>query len=566
MSKPFWRLDGPLTKWPALALRPGSRPYPTGGMMARGPMSAPVREPVSLEAPLPPASPSRSPAYARHGLKEMRNIVRNPPQLALLSLGFIVLAIISAAAVLLVIRERSDARVLAAAVEMRNELQLRQLQLLLVRAEGEQYRYLLTGNPSALESLQADTKAVGPVLAHIKGAVAGHGRPEELVAALEPLVRRKIALMRSTMDQRQQGDPDGALRQVQTGEGADLMDRIGAMADTVRAEEVKRLEIPISDTSWLSGLLLGVNVAGAALIVGLAAISITMAHRSTADLKEAHDALELANTSLEATVAERTAELSEANEEIQRFAHIVSHDLRSPLVNIMGFTAELEAQREDLFNLLTSRRKQKNGSDAGAEATKDSELEQNFEEALTFIRTSTTKMDRLITAILKLSREGRREYQPTAIDMAELVRSIVDASIHKTHELGASIEIGPLPSLNSDRLAVEQIFSNLLDNALKYLRAGEPGHIVVSGKAAGSSVTFQVRDNGRGIDPNDRERIFEPFRRSGSQDVPGEGIGLTYVKVLVRRLGGTIDFQSDLGCGTTFIVTLPQTLECTGRA
>ncbi len=106
---------------------------------------------------------------------------------------------------------------------------------------------------------------------------------------------------------------------------------------------------------------------------------------------------------------------------------------------------------------------------------------------------------------------------------------------------------------------MEQIFGNLLDNALKYLDAGRPGRVTVTAEPVGlGRICFSVTDNGRGIAPQDHQRVFELFRRSGVQDRPGEGIGLAHVKALVRALGGRIDLTSEPGTGTTFAVTLPR--------
>ena len=122
----------------------------------------------------------------------------------------------------------------------------------------------------------------------------------------------------------------------------------------------------------------------------------------------------------------------------------------------------------------------------------------------------------------------------------------------------AEIVIESLPALIGDRLSVDQIFANLLDNALKYLDPARPGRIVVRGKAAHNFIRFDVEDNGRGIDAADLQRIFELFRRAGPQDRPGEGIGLAHIRALVRRSGGRIGCQSEPGKGTTFSVWLPQ--------
>jgi signal transduction histidine kinase len=181
-----------------------------------------------------------------------------------------------------------------------------------------------------------------------------------------------------------------------------------------------------------------------------------------------------------------------------------------------------------------------------------------MDEAIGFIKTSTAKMDRLIGAILRLSREGRRDFRPEAIDMTVLLEGIADSMTHQAVDAQAELIVEPLPPITSDRLAVEQIFSNLMDNALKYLRPGEAGQVRVSAHPAGPNVAFTVQDNGRGIASQDHQRIFDLFRRAGSQDRPGEGIGLAHVRTLVRRLGGSIKVDSTPGQGSVFTVVLPR--------
>ena len=266
------------------------------------------------------------------------------------------------------------------------------------------------------------------------------------------------------------------------------------------------------------------------------------------------------NLNLEATVDERTADLREANNEIQRFAYIVSHDLRSPLVNIMGFTSELEQLRNDIFRRIAALASPALVAADNAELVlegDDRQLSQDFSEALEFIKSSIAKMDRLITAILNLTREGRREFEPVPIDTRELIEAIVTTMAHQASEAKAEIRIAPLPNIVSDRLALEQIFSNLIDNALKYLRPGVPGDITVRGRTKLGFAIFEVADNGRGIDSKDHQRIFDLFRRAGTQDKPGQGIGLAHVRALVRRLGGTMSVSSELHNGSTFTITLP---------
>src|SRR5208337_3936243 len=108
----------------------------------------------------------------------------------------------------------------------------------------------------------------------------------------------------------------------------------------------------------------------------------------------------------------------------------------------------------------------------------------------------------------------------------------LEALAYQVQAGNAKISIGELPTITSDRLAVEQVFSNLMDNAVKYLRAGVPGNIEVRATESDGAVTYEVCDNGRGIDARDRERIFDLFRRSGTQDRPGDGIGLAHARTL----------------------------------
>jgi signal transduction histidine kinase len=350
---------------------------------------------------------------------------------------------------------------------------------------------------------------------------------------------------------------------VQSDDGFKTMNGLRVLVEQTLADE-ERLLLARSDASRRNDArLLAVSLAGMAIVVLIGALSVFLVQRTSRQRESARNELAATNANLERIVAHRTADLTEANEEIQRFAYIVSHDLRSPLVNIMGFTTELEALRSDIFEEIAKLREQAgvaaahaDGRESGGASTDP--LGTGFDEAITFIKTSITKMDRLINAVLKLSREGRRDFKPEDIDMNALMASIAQTVAHRAAEQGATVAVADLPPVVSDLLAVEQVFSNLVDNALKYGRDGEPGRIEIKGQTARAHVIYEVRDNGRGIDPHDHQRVFELFRRSGPQDRPGEGIGLAHVRALVRRLGGTMSLTSELGKGSVFTVTLPR--------
>lgn len=170
-----------------------------------------------------------------------------------------------------------------------------------------------------------------------------------------------------------------------------------------------------------------------------------------------------------------------------------------------------------------------------------------------------------LAAILRISREGSRPLNQELVDAKAVVESIVAGVAHQIREKSAQVEVGPLPPVVTDRLALEQIFSILIENAIKFLRPGQRGEIRIDGRARGGEVVYVVTDNGRGIHARDHQRIFELFRRSGPQDVPGEGMGLAYVSAQVRRLGGTVSVDSAPDRGSSFKLTLPATAALQNR-
>jgi PAS domain S-box-containing protein len=246
-------------------------------------------------------------------------------------------------------------------------------------------------------------------------------------------------------------------------------------------------------------------------------------------------------------------ELERSNEEVKNFAYIVSHDLRVPLVNLKGYSAELGAALEILganFDAVLSQLPDEKRSEVVMA------LHEDIPEALEFITNSVSRMDSFINAVLILSRLGRRELKAEPIDMNALVKTIVEGMSHQIQEKGITITVAPLPEVVADRTAMEQIMGNILGNAVKYLDHERPGEIEVTGEANGGETAFRIRDNGRGIAADDMEKVFAPFRRAGKQDTPGEGMGLSYVQTLVRRHNGRIWCESELEKGTTFTFTI----------
>ena len=482
-----------------------------------------------------------------------RHQFATPGPTLLLLLGFAILVAISASSISLIHRARSDAESVAHTLQVMNAVS--QLQVLIRRSESSERGFLITGREGFARFFEQSKAQTGPTLEQLATLTADNPEQQQRVAEARDLIAERMASYERSMALRTAGDLDGAFADLRADRTEGAMTRLGTLLVEMKAEENKLLEdrtgASRDSTVWLTV----VSLSGLAVVLALGALALTLNRRQIKALQAAHGELEAANQGLEKRVAERTADLKEANDEIQSFAYIVSHDLRSPLVNIMGFTSEIEAMRGDLFDRLAQLRAQ-----AGETPESDAELAADFEEALGFIKTSINRMDRLIHAILALSREGRKEFMPVDVDMGQLIASLRDSMTHQLHEAGGEIVIKRLPVIESDRLALEQIFTNLLDNAFKYRRDDVPLRVEVSAVDTPGFVTFVIADNGRGIDPKDRGRVFELFRRSGRQDRPGEGIGLAHVRALVRRMGGLISLDSKLGEGSTFKVTVPRRL------
>lgn len=433
--------------------------------------------------------------------------------------------------------------------------QTRTVVIRLIDAETGQRGFLLTGNPEYLEINNEAARDLPVLLEELTEMARGDPDIEPRVEHLRELAEVKNAELERTIGMARTGRLGQALGVVRGNAGKATMDAFREEAASIDEILETRMQFRTRQSEWSSSITVLANVVGGLLIIVLAGVSIWLIRRYVMEIQDARDAVARMNAGLEAKVRERTFDLTRANEEIQRFAYIVSHDLRAPLVNVMGYTSELEQAGKVVDKAIVEAESRRKVDPEVVTAVRE-----DMPEAIGFIRASTEKMDRLINAILKLSREGRRSLVPELLDMTRMVKGIADSVNHQTEAADAEIVVEPLPRLDSDRLSIEQIFGNLIDNAVKYLDHGRPGRIVVSGHEADGWVVYRIEDNGRGISPRDHERIFELFRRSGRQDRAGEGLGLAFVRNSVRRLGGDITVDSELGKGSTFILKFPTRL------
>ena len=245
----------------------------------------------------------------------------------------------------------------------------------------------------------------------------------------------------------------------------------------------------------------------------------------------------------------RTHELEQRNQEVEAFVYIVSHDLRAPLVNIQGFCNELEYSSEELRTLIGALDLPSESSDRIEAVLRD-----DIPGSLKYITAGTNRFERLINALLRLSRTGRQTYTFEQTEIQVLLERIVESLTMNIENAGATVTIGSLPNALADSTSIEQVFSNLLVNALAYLRQDVPGIIEVGGYVDDDTDFrhYWIRDNGMGIPDGAREKVFQVFQRAHPGLADGEGMGLAIVKRIIERHGGEIWVESEVGSGTTF--------------
>ncbi|WP_036790758.1 sensor histidine kinase [Pleomorphomonas koreensis] len=432
----------------------------------------------------------------------------------------------------------------------------------LVDAETAQRGFVITRNEAYLAPYETATGefATDSDDLRLRAAEVDEGRaiPPGPVDELIALGKEKMKLVSHNLEEFRAGNLDEVRLVIASDRGRVLMEEIrqkgAAIRDTAAAVRIARAAAMRESASLLTTMI----SLGVAMIVVLTTGAALVIIRHLKEIDDARNELVDINQELESRVRDRTEAVMRTNDELQRYAYIVSHDLRAPLVNIMGFTSELETSAEQISAYV---RKTADDPSDPERAEVLLAVDQDIPEALGFIRSSMKRMDSLINEILKLSRAGRRVLEPLPVDMQALVTECADSIRQRFAEAGAEVRIeGRLPDVVSDRSALQQIFTNLLDNASKYLKEGRPGEIVVRGRLERGMAIFEVEDNGRGVAESDFERIFELFRRAGVQDRPGEGIGLAHTRMLSRRLGGDVTVKSDGESGTTFVVAVARDL------
>jgi signal transduction histidine kinase len=263
-------------------------------------------------------------------------------------------------------------------------------------------------------------------------------------------------------------------------------------------------------------------------------------------------------------LARRANELAAINETLRQqtqenemFIYSVSHDLRAPLVNLQGFSKELIHACDDLRaavrqSSLTAARRQHI----------EQLVDEDIGEALHYLQTAVLRASHIIDALLRLSRVGRVEYRRQQVHVRDIVQRVIDAMQVSIRARRARVVVHDLPSVWGDPTALEQVFANLVGNAINYLDASRDGRVEIGTTPAPPGVQslriFYVKDNGLGVPAIAIPRLFSAFQRLHGNVATGEGIGLALVRRVVERHGGRVWAESTEGVGTTFYFSLPE--------
>ena len=243
-------------------------------------------------------------------------------------------------------------------------------------------------------------------------------------------------------------------------------------------------------------------------------------------------------------------------QDIETLVHVISHDLRAPIVTIQGFCQELTMVCNRLRSLF---QEQQQFDDRGGKIVPL--IAQEIPEAVHFIQAGAASLSAVTSGLLRFIRLGQMEIEWEPLDINNVMTNITTAMEFQMRQRGVVLHLGDLPPCMGDLVLVTQVFFNLVDNALKYLDSRRSGEITIAGKTEQGWAIYSITDNGIGISPQHQKSVFQVFHRVDPRQEGGDGLGLAIVQRILERHKGKIRLLSVPGEGSTFTIYLPRVLK-----
>lgn len=395
-------------------------------------------------------------------------------------------------------------------------------------SETGQRGYLLTGREEYLEPYTQAAKTAPVYLSKLEALTSGKSNQRDRVASLMTLVPEKLLELRETLDLYKSQGAEAALDLMLTDRGRAAMESIRRVCAQIDSEEYSGLIQESERAQQRVQQSQLASVAGSAALVVFLIFAIRDIHNATERRERLILELSASNKRAEAALFAATR----SNEELQQFAYAASHDLKEPLRMVKSFV-QLLARKYD------------------------GRLDEQATEFIHYAAEGAQRMDSLLEALLEYSRLGHvAEKPPQPVNLETVLDGTLTSLRAAIDESAAVVTHDPLPAVMAEDLHMQQLFQNLISNAIKY-RGEEAPRIHLSAKRQGDEWMCAIRDNGIGIDPKYGSKIFGIFKRLHGSEYPGTGIGLASCKKIVERYRGQIWVESQPGTGSTFFFTLP---------
>ena len=407
--------------------------------------------------------------------------------------------------------------------------------------ESSQRGYIITGDERLLEERKEIKDAVLEDIGALRQLTPDNPELQRRLDQLDPLIVSRTDFGEQTILVRRERGFSVAGQMIATGIGIQLTENINHRLKEMRDDAYAMLlhrqkeSSAVSTTTFLL-LPLGVYLSLTILFLELFFLNAGIGEQAQAEKKLRASLKEVTDLqdALEQRVAERTAELETANKELEAFSYSVSHDLRAPLRAVDGFS---QAVLEDY----------------GAQ------LPQEGRRDLQTIREGAQRMGVLIDDLLTFSRLSRSLLNKQEVNAGALVRHVVDELNSQREGRQVEIRIGDLPACQGAPALLNQVWVNLLSNALKYTRHRQSAVIEIGCKPEPDENVYFVRDNGAGFDMRYADKLFGVFQRLHRLDeFEGTGVGLAIVQRIIHRHGGRIWAEAALDRGATFYFTLKE--------